>query len=385
VGFGAGAPHRRAVVGAIFIALTATRLASQSTIAPAQRDGVTSELAARIAAAIAPSTQVSLEVPADEATLQNEIVSSLAMLGVRVVGAADDVPLARASCRDNLRERACSLDVSAAARTTVIVTRPLEPVSREADPGVALELRPVLSQQARILDLVRTSDGVLVLSPTAVVQYKRMDGGWRTADSRPVPRTRPWPRDVRGRLRVAAGGVDAFLPGVTCAGSTDPLTISCSERVAPWPLDIENVALDPARNYFRSSDGQAFYGIARLGDAAGARWLAATLDHTLAFVDDSGQSSATTVGADDVVAVRARCRAEPYVVVSSPDRGRDADRLTLFEVTRRRLTAAASPMTLTGKITALWPSPDREGATVITYDRDAGRYDAHEIVVSCPG
>ena len=384
MGFGAGAPPRRAVVGAIFVALTATGLASQSSIAPAQRDSLTSEVAARIAAAITPATEVSLTVPGDDGTLQNEIASGLAALGVRVVGAADGVPSARASCVDNLRERACAVDIATAARTTVIVTRPLEPASRDASPGVVLELRPVLSQQTRILDLARTAEGILVLTPTAVVLYKQIDGSWRSVDSRPVPTTHPWPRDVRGRLRVAAGTLDAFLPGVTCAGDPDPLAIACSERVAAWPLDIENVTLDPVRNYFRSSDGLSFYGIARLGGTAGARWLAATLDHTLAFVDDDGRSTATTVAADDIVAVRTRCGAGSYVAASSVDRGRDADRLTLFEVSRRRLAPAALPAIVPGKITALWPGPNGEGATVVTYDRDAGRYDAHELLVSCP-
>ena len=345
---------------------------------------MTSELAARIAAAIAPATQVALNVAGDDGTLQSEIASRLAALGVRAVSAADGVPSARASCIDNLRERACSVDITAAARTTAIVTRPLEPASRQVSPGVALELRRVLSQPAPILDLARTADGILVLSPTAIVHYKQIDGGWRSVDSRPVPRTHPWPRDVRGRLRVAAGRVEAFLPGVTCAGGADSQSLSCSERVAAWPLDIDNVALDPARNYFRSSDGLAFYGIARLSDAAGARWLAATIDRTLAFVDEGGQSSATNVAADDIVGVRVPCATGSYVMTTSPARGREADQLTLFEVVRRRLAPAGSPLTLTGKITALWPGPSAEGATVITHDRDAGRYDAHELVVSCP-
>ena len=68
------------------------------------------------------------------------------------------------------------------ARVTVVMTRPLEPASRDAGPGVALELRHVLSQQARMLDLARTAESIFVLSPTAVVQYKQIDGSWRIAD-----------------------------------------------------------------------------------------------------------------------------------------------------------------------------------------------------------
>jgi hypothetical protein len=384
VGSGAGALYRRAVFGAIFIAPAAVGLASQSSIAAAQPDSVTSELAGRIAAAIAPAARVSLEVDGDDDALRNEIGDRLAALGVRVVAAADGVPSARAGCIDSLRERACSIDVTAAFRTTVILTRPLEAASRQGNPALVLELRRVLSQRAQMLDLVRVEDRILVLSPTAVAEYAQIDGGWHSVDSRAVPRTRPWPRDLRGRLRLAAGRVEAFLPGVTCAGDAEPLRISCSDGVAAWPLDVDDVSLDPARNYFRSPDGLAFYGAARLGGSAGARWLMATVDHTLTFVDDGGRSTGAAVAADDVVAVRVPCAPGSYVLASSAAGGRDADQLTLFEVAGRRLAPAAAPLTVTGKITALWPAANGEGATVISHDRNAGRYDAYELVVSCP-
>jgi hypothetical protein len=174
-----------------------------------------------------------------------------------------------------------------------------------------------------------------------------------------------------------------FLPGGGCIGSAGGGAMVCSDGIAPWPLDIADVTLDPARNYFRTSEGLMFYNIARLSGDAGARWLAATVDKTLTFVDDGRQSSPTTVSGDDIVALRAPCSGRSYVVTASTARGRDADLLTLFEVVRRRLVVAASPARLAGTITALWSTANADAATVITYDRDADRYDAHELAVSC--
>jgi hypothetical protein len=374
----------------MFIALGAARLVSQSPVdsaqgkptAPDPRGGLTSELAERIAGAIAPAGQVSLQVPQEDLALRDAILNRFAALAIRVVDTGDGVPAIRASCIDNLREHVCAAEIAAAARTAIIVTRPHDSASRASGPGVALELRPVLSQRTRVLDLARTDDGILVLSPVALDLYKEIAGTWRSVESRPLVPAHPWPRDVRGRLRVAAGKVEAFLPGTTCTGSADPLSIACAEGLAPWPLDIQNVALDPARNYFRTPEGLPFYGIARLSDDAGARWVAATIDHTLTFVDVDGLSSATTVNGDDVVALRAACSSRSYVVAASVAQGRDGDLLTLFEVARRRLAPAAS-LVPTGKITALWSPPEADAATVITYDRDADRYDAHELAVTC--
>jgi hypothetical protein len=187
---------------------------------------------------------------------------------------------------------------------------------------------------------------------------------------------------VRGRLRVASGKVEAFLPGVTCIGEVSSRSLACSDREAPWPLEIENASLDPSRNFFRTPDGLAFYGIARLGGVAGARFLAATVDHSLAWVDDGRQSVATTLAGDDVVAVRVPCAAGSYVVASSAAASRDADLLTLFQATGRRLIPAGSPLVLPGKLTALWPAAGG-AATVITHDRTRERYDAYELAVSC--
>ena len=356
--------------------------APQRSAAPSPLDALTSDLAARIAAAVSPAAAVSLDVMPDDVALASAMAARLRSAGVRIVDPADGVPAVRVSCFENLRERACSAGITGSVRITLIVTTPLEGRDGDAVPRLALELRSIFSQPTRILDLAREDDDLFVLSSTALARYEQRDGSWRIDDSRPISQTRPWPRDVRGRLRVASGKVEAFLPGVSCAGNADRLTLACADSATPWPLPIENAGLDPSRNFFRTREGMAFYGAARIAGAADAGYLAATVDHTLAWVDDGRQSMATAVAGDDLVTLSVPCAAGSYVVVSSPAAEGDADLLTLFQVTGRRLVPAASPRVLAGKLTALWPGTG-DAATVITHDRDRDRYDAHELVVSC--
>jgi hypothetical protein len=362
----------------MYIALTAARLASQSAAAGAQPDVVTADLAAQIVAAVAPAGRVSLEAGTD-ILLETELTDRLAARGVQVVGAADGVPAVRVRCFDNLRERACSAEFAEGTRNAILVTRRHD-LRPPQPPRIGLTLRPVLSHEMPILDIARMDRHLLVLTPDAVTRYEERGGAWQSVQSRAVSSVRPWPRDVRGRLRVSPERVEAFLPGVACSGTAEPLAMTCAEGSPSWPVDIDDARLDPSRNYFQRPDGFAFYGIASLGFDAGARWLAATVDHRLAFFDDPGQAVLTTASGDDVISVAAPCASARYVVASTSDR--DGDVLTVFQVVRRRLVPAATPLPLAGTVTALWPAP-ADGATVITRDRDAGRYVAHELTVSC--
>jgi hypothetical protein len=361
----------------MYIALTAARLAAQSAAAGARADTVTADLATQIVAAVAPASRVSLEAGTD-VLLETEITDRLAARGVQVVDAADGVPAVRVRCFDNLRERACSAEFAEGRRKAILVTRRHELRPPQA-PRIGLELRPLISHQMPILDVARMDDDLLVLTPDAVTRYEERGGAWQPVQSRAVASVRPWPRDVRGRLRVSPQRVEAFLPGVVCSGTAEPLAVTCADGTPSWPLDIDDARLDASRNYFQRPDGFAFYGIASLGVDAGARWLAATVDHRLALFDDSGQADTTTAG-DDVIAVAAPCASARYAVAAASDRNGDV--LTLLQVVRRRLVPAAPPLPLAGAVTALWPAP-ADGATVITHDRDAGRYVAHELTVSC--
>lgn len=371
-----------AAAGAIAVALVAAHLSAQSvTESGRAADDLLSELALRIATAVAPETFISLEPPIDDA-IRRELTDRLAARGVRVADAANGRPRLRVLCDANLRERTCSAEIVGASRSVVVVARPRGTGVPRAQDGV-LELRPMVSLPEPILDLARDRDRLLVLTPSAVIRYDEDGGTWRRDASRPLPAPRTWPRDVRGRFRASGDRFEAFLPGITCAGDADRLAMTCSENEDAWPVPIAGARLESSRNFFRLPDGTSAYAMAPLAADADARWLLVRTDSALVLVDDGGRRTATAASGDDVVAVRASC-APSHVVVSSRSADRGADQLSLFAVVRRSLLPVGSPLRLPGRMTALWPVVDGSGATVVTYDQDAGRYDAHHLSVACP-
>jgi hypothetical protein len=260
-------------------------------------------------------------------------------------------------CGRNLREQVCVAEIHNDGRDQIAtVTRLLTPTSISRTASLSLELRPLLSQQTQILDVAVIGDRLLVLDVAAVTVLERKDGEWRGVQSRPLPVSRPWPRDRRGRVRADEGRFDLFLPAMTCTGRPNPLEISCTDGQRPWPIGIDNSGLEPGRNYFRTPAGAVFYNAAPLG--AGAN--------------------------DDAIGLAATCAAGTYVVaVSSGGRSDGGDLLQLSRVTDGRLVQAASPMVLPGVLTALWSQPDQTSAVVVTHDVGGGRYDAFQTTISC--
>lgn len=380
---GAGGAFPLAAVCATAIALAAAGLTAQSPTGAARSvEDPLSELALRISASIAPETFISVDGSTDEQT-RRDITDRLSASGIRVVDATAGRPVLRVRCADNLREHVCSAEVAGSSRAVMVVTRPRTISATPTNPAGVIELRPLVSMREPILDVAVDRDRLLVLTPAAVIRFEDDDGTWRRDGAGAIPVAGAWPRDVRGRFRVSGDRLEAFLPGVKCTADADRLMLACADSSEAWPVPIEGARLQPARNDFVTPDGRRFYGVAPLGPEAGGRWLVVASDRLLTFVDDAGARVPTSSTGDDVVAVRASCAASHVAVSSaSPDRGTDL--LTLFQVVRRTLLPAGSPVRLPGRMTALWPAAVGEGATVVTYDQDAARYAAHHLTVACP-
>ena len=349
-----------------------------------------SDLAARVVAAVGAEERrqgvpgdrvlrVTVE-PGSDPALDAAMTEQLVARGAQIVRRADDVPSVRVQCLNNLRERVCSAELTGPIRNTILLTYAQDAVAPQPDVRLVLQLRPVISHEGPILDIARTADDLLVLTPTEIVRYENRQDRWQQIGTRAITAARPWPRDVRGRLHVAGTGLEAFLPGTTCTGSVDAQVMNCIDSTRPWPIDIEG-SLAEARNYFATPEGLTFFGIARLGADAGASWLAATLDHRLAFVGEARRFESTGEAATDVAGIHVPCASTSHVLASTADAA--DERLVVLRVVRRQLLPAADPVVLPGRLTALWPTAAGERATVVTRDRDARRYVAHELAVSC--
>jgi hypothetical protein len=390
-----------------FVALFVVPLAAQRS---SSFDDLAQPVAAKIAAALVPGDQVTLTLaPADEGDgaallpVEAEIRRALAARGIRTLESGAAASL-RVGCSSNLRERACVAELRRGeSRDVISVTRPLD-TSSARQTLLSLELIPIFSQPAPILDVALAGNRLMVLDPERITWYEQQAaerghqaevagvdraiaaGRWISRRSAVISHARPWPRDVRGRLRADEATVTAWLPGVTCRAAGDLLRLVCGdERGEPWPIGIDNTGIDAARNYFNTPEGLPFFAAAPLAVDAGARWITASTNGELLFLDDARRTAAAGMPADDVAALDGSCRAGARHLLVASAAGADSQRdaLRAYRVTRRRLIALTAPASVAGRITALWSAPGASVATTIAHDEIAGRYEAFQVRIGC--
>jgi hypothetical protein len=298
--------------------------------------------------------------------------------------------------------------------------------------GVTLEKKLVFEQAEPILDAVFPEGNLLVLSPAGVALYTRQNGQWDLRQSVPLltqsTQPKPWPRDLRGHLRLHGNSFQVYLPGMACAGTMEPapavapaiapaiapalapaiaLTIDCRPSDEPWVLESGSramllAALAPARNYF---DGRVttqtgapktvapFFSAAAVEDQDRQLWLLAMLDGHTQIVDASFEPLGGTavLGRDaawgsDMAGTEAHCGGGSQVLVTKAGDGREADSLRAYSVRNRVPEPLTEPLDFSGPVTALWSSVTGAGAgTVLAVARDAetGRFGAYLITVNC--
>src|SRR6516165_1246958 len=93
------------------------------------------------------------------------------------------------------------------------------PASAAPGFGLTMEKRLVWEQEEPIVDLALSENSMLVLSPSRLTLYERQGNRWQEKQNVPLAPANPWPRDLRGRLRVTGDRVQVFLPGMECRGT----------------------------------------------------------------------------------------------------------------------------------------------------------------------
>jgi hypothetical protein len=245
-----------------------------------------------------------------------------------------------------------------------------------AGPAAKIEKRLLWEQEEPILDAAVVGGSVLVLTPTALI---------RTAprQSAPIAAGRPWPRDVRGRLRVNGDAVQAYLPGAACSGTIEPLAVACKASDEPWTIESGRALLLAGfaanRNYFdgrlvtqagvRKTVGP-FYTAA----AADGLWILAMVDGRTALFDGALEPAGSAgPWGSDVAGSDARCGGAPVALASRPGDGPDA--IQAYAIVNRAAVAIGAPVDAGGTVTALWP-----GIAVV---RSGTMYQAYALTVSC--
>lgn len=272
------------------------------------------------------------------------------------------------------------------AACVLLFLPPAAPSAQVTDNHAALALRTLIARRDPMLDVVESGDALMVLGPESVALYSRADAidGAPAVSTAPITHMRPWPRDVRGSLRVDGARYDAFLPGVVCHGTLHPLTTSCVDENAAWPVELENAGVMPSRNYFATPEGLIFYAVAPLAPAQSPKWLVVDASGSLAFLDERRRVISRGEAADDVARLESGCSPLAFVVTvghTTPLSARDDVRLR--SVGAGTTLVDVDEVTFAGAVTALWARPGSRVAIAIVRHGDGTRYEAHQISVAC--
>ena len=211
------------------------------------------------------------------------------------------------------------------------------PAGPPAGSALTVEKKLVWEQEEPILDVVhaRFRNARAFAIPPSVFRGIPEPNPCRSRQPR------PWPRDLRGHLRVNGGGFKAYLPGVACSGATDPsLTMECHPSDEPWTLDAGTrgvllASFTPGRNYFdgRVSTANAirktvgpFFSAASVEENGRAYWLLAMLDGRTQIFDAAFEPVGSVASwGSDLAWTEARCGGGSQILATKAGDAREPD------------------------------------------------------------
>jgi hypothetical protein len=392
-------------------------------------NGAEQQLARKIAAITGPGA-VSLTVGnrsslgrRENEAVQNGLRYALEQLGIRFV----DADQAAASVAISLSENQTSYVWVAQIRqgegdtavAMVSVPRPGGVLTTHDSMPMALRRTLLWTQDDPILDVAVLEEGatptrIVVLDPAKVSLYRWQNGKWQTEQVMEIPHSRPWPRDLRGRLIAAKDHLlDVYLPGVSChSAGGNLLSLNCRDSEDPWPL-VANEIYDnfpapggstaasvmpaqsaffaPTRNFFTGvlSPGlgkgvtvPSFYSAAALPRGKYILWLFAATDGQIHMIDGRSDRTARLEWGSDLAMVKTSCGAG-WQVLSTTAGGRSGDSVRAYEIPDRDPVAASAASDFAGKIAALWTESRGDTAIAVMSDPETGSYEAFRLAVAC--
>ena len=261
---------------------------------------------------------------------------------------------------------------------------------------ITLRKQQVWSQNDRqpLLDFALLDGGskLLTLEPSFVSLYRNQQSRWELEQSQPIARTKPWPRDVRGRMLLHSDHkIEVYLPGKKCTGAVDPgITLECGDSDDPWPLgasDQPTRGFFGARNFFTgalsginpASSAPPFFSAA-VGQGDDPVVLLAATDGTLR--DRQGKTVAVDAGSD-VAGVKSGCGSGWQALITAAGDQTKGDRIHATEIAGESLRTIGTALEFPGPVTALWPRSDGTAADAVVRDLSNGWYEAYLISIDC--
>jgi hypothetical protein len=369
------------------------------------------ELARKVAAATGPGA-VALNVENRSSLNHSEVeeirrglTTELAAVGVRSVDANQAAATVRITLSENLQNYVWVAEISqgngeASVVMTAIPRSGVVTIEHSATP-LTIHKTLLWSDDNRILDAAFVSANpqyMIVLEPESLVLLKLRDGRWRVEQSLPITHLHPWPRDLRGRLKVGKDHLfDAYLPGVFCRSTaTVPLTINCYESDDPWPLGMDQPGLSAffasSRNFFtgalspgieKQTTVKAFYSAAMLPRDKYKLWIFTTIDGQVHLLDGLTDQAVAKLGwGSDIASVHSGCGLGWQVLVTSNGDG-NSETVKAFEIADREPIAISQPEEFSGNITALWADSDGTTAIAVAQNSETEKYEAYRLSIAC--
>jgi hypothetical protein len=397
-----------------FVLLTLASLLGAATYAQ-NWDGAEAQLADKIMAVTGPKT-MALEVvnrsslsAATADDIRRNLLTQLAVKGVRFASTEQATAIVRVSLSEDLAGYVWVAEIrqgtDSPSVVMVSIPRSVAQAVEPAASALVLHKIPLWSQADRILD-VAVIDGnparMFVLDGEGVTAYRLQDNRWQQEQSLPILHSRPWPRDLRGRLMLAKGrdkdfSFEAYLPGVHCRGTAGPpAALTCYENDDPWPIGTDLSTLSASfastRNFFagalspgvgKQAVAPAFYSAAAVPRDQAASWLLATVGGQVHLLDgDSDQVLEKLSWGSDVASVRSGC-GSGWQVLATGTGSSGSDTVRAFELVGHEPVAAGAPLDVKGSITSMWSESSGTGAVAVAHNFETGRYEAFRLILTC--
>jgi hypothetical protein len=274
------------------------------------------------------------------------------------------------------------------------ISRPQRTSSLRA-PTITLRKIPVWQQETPILDFFQDNQNLLVLEPGQLSLYAGDSGQLRLRQTLAITHQHPWPRDLRGRLEVHSGHIEAFLPGTRCSGAISPPVLDCRASDDPWPIDSGLVAFfSPRRNFFSGLLSGGSGGASVTSFFSGAAWqngdqrmwvFTGTDGRARLFQNDLGSAAATYNGwGSTLAALHSTCGSGWQLLVSSPSDTVRSDSVQAVEIAGREALPVSAPVEFSGTVEALWTAGNyNQIVNGVVQSQATGKYEAFTLTAIC--
>jgi hypothetical protein len=281
--------------------------------------------------------------------------------------------------------------------------------------GAPVNLRkiPLWAQEERILDVAvleedRAPSHIAVLDGEKVAIYQLQNGKWQQKQRLEITHSRPWPRDLRGRMMLAKDHLlDVYLPGVFCRSTTSlPLALNCRESDDPWPLAATTFTpvggeapsfgafYSASRNFFtgaltpgvgKLTNVGKFYSAAALPREKYVLWVFARTDGLIHLVDGVTDQATKLDWGSDVATVKTGCGLGWQVLAAGTgDNPRGAaDSVRAYEIADRDPVPVSAALDFSGEIIALWTQAKGDRAIAVAQNRETRDYEAFLLEAAC--